>query len=314
MGRYILWTVIVLAAILLISFIFRYPTTRSIKKEIKRLDDYFDSLYAIGESYKEPYDSQDCSPEEALDRFNQILEEQGEDSAFQYAFSHVHDKGCEGFYLAVCEHFIKLKTPDYSKAIEIANEGITAARMAGNDLTVILLTYDKAECLENLGRYDQARTCYSFVETHVDPDIIDENGDPIKEVCQKRIKSIIEIINNPTTSHESARSHLSSPVAEVEQEYIEIYKQYSEDGVVSERDRKMLQKFSERCGITAERARELEASCLMPKLTKDEQEYLEMYKEYAADGEISDRDRKMLDKMRDKMGIGEERAREIEKL
>ena len=36
-----------------------------------------------------------------------------------------------------------------------------------------------------------------------------------------------------------------------------------------------------------------------------------MFKEYAADGEISERDRKMLNKMRDRMGISEERAKEL---
>lgn len=41
----------------------------------------------------------------------------------------------------------------------------------------------------------------------------------------------------------------------------------------------------------------------MPQLTEDEQEYLEMYKEYAADGEISERDRKMLNKIRDQIPV-----------
>lgn len=99
-----------------------------------------------------------------------------------------------------------------------------------------------------------------------------------------------------------------------EQEYVEMYKEYVADGEISERDRKMLDKFRSRLGISEERARELEESCSKPQLTEDEQEYLEMFKEYAADGEISERDRKMLNKMRDRMGISEERAREIEKL
>lgn len=49
------------------------------------------------------------------------------------------------------------------------------------------------------------------------------------------------------------------------------------------------------------------------QLSSTEQEFIEMYKEYAADGEISERDRRMLNKMRERMGISEERAREIEK-
>ena len=99
-----------------------------------------------------------------------------------------------------------------------------------------------------------------------------------------------------------------------EQEYLELYMEYAADGEISERDRKMLDKFRVRCGITKERARELVASCSIPQLSEDEQEYLELYKEYAADGEISERDRKMLNKMRDRMGISVERAKEIEQL
>lgn len=99
-----------------------------------------------------------------------------------------------------------------------------------------------------------------------------------------------------------------------EQEYLDLYKEYSADGVISERDRKMLDKFRNRLGISEVRARELEANCSKPQLNEDEQEYLEMYKEYASEGDVSERDRKMLNKMRDRMGISEERAKEIEQL
>ena len=75
-----------------------------------------------------------------------------------------------------------------------------------------------------------------------------------------------------------------------------------------------LNKYRSRLGISEERVRELEESCSKPQLTDDEQEYLELYKEYAADGEISERDRKMLNKMRERMGISEERAKEIENI
>ena len=97
-----------------------------------------------------------------------------------------------------------------------------------------------------------------------------------------------------------------------EKEFLEMYQEYAADGEISERDRRMLDKFRVRCGISEDRARELEASCSKPQLSEVEQEYLEMFKEYAADGEISERDRKMLNKMRDRMGISEERAKEIE--
>ena len=63
-----------------------------------------------------------------------------------------------------------------------------------------------------------------------------------------------------------------------------------------------------------ERARELEAELYYPEITDDEQEYLDLFHEYAADGEISVRDRSLLNKLRDRMGISEERAAELESM
>lgn len=111
---------------------------------------------------------------------------------------------------------------------------------------------------------------------------------------------------NPNTEEQTLSSE--------EQDYLDIYEEYATEKEITNKDRRMLDKYRVRCGITEERARELEALCNKPKLTEDEQEYLEMYKEYASDGEITERDRKLLNKMRDRMGISEERAKEIEQL
>lgn len=111
---------------------------------------------------------------------------------------------------------------------------------------------------------------------------------------------------------ESVSTNTERQLTAAEQEYLEMYNEYATEGDLSERDRKMLDKFRSRCGISEERARALEATGLKPQLTVDEKEYLELYKEYAADGEISERDRRMLNKMRERMGISEERAKEIE--
>ena len=123
-----------------------------------------------------------------------------------------------------------------------------------------------------------------------------------------KFRSLRVFNNESTPSKEDVQLHSE------EQDYLEMYNEYAVEGDISERDRKMLDKFRVRFGISEDRARELEASCNKPQLTGDEQEYLEMYKEYAADGEISERDRKMLNKMRDRMGISEERAKEIEQM
>ena len=51
-----------------------------------------------------------------------------------------------------------------------------------------------------------------------------------------------------------------------------------------------------------------------PSLTPEEQEYLTEYKEIIAEGEVSEREQRFLDKLRKANGISEERAAEIENL
>lgn len=97
-----------------------------------------------------------------------------------------------------------------------------------------------------------------------------------------------------------------------EQEYIEMFREYLADGEISERDRKMLDRFRSRLNLTEERVSELENAIINPQLTEVEKEYLDLYKEYAADGEISERDRRMLKKMQEKMGLSEERVKALQ--
>ena len=97
-----------------------------------------------------------------------------------------------------------------------------------------------------------------------------------------------------------------------EQKYLDNLKEFFEDDAeITSRERKILDRIRQSLGISEERAAELEAS-LAPQLTEDEQEYLEMYHEYAEKGEISEKERRRLDKFAAALGISDERKREIE--
>ena len=75
----------------------------------------------------------------------------------------------------------------------------------------------------------------------------------------------------------------------------------------------MLDRTRQSLGISEERAKEIEKS-LKPQLTEDEQEYLEMYREYAEKGEITEKERRRLDKFAQALGIETKRIKEIERL
>jgi len=133
------------------------------------------------------------------------------------------------------------------------------------------------------------------------------NMEWLAELYMKVYNSIIEMFDK------GASEEATSTNSEAEQEYINELKDILADGEISTRERRLLDKIRQKLGITEDRAKELEASLSEPQLTEDEQEYLDMYREYAEE-EISPRERRLLDKIRLKLGISEERAKEIEKM
>ncbi len=119
------------------------------------------------------------------------------------------------------------------------------------------------------------------------------------------IGTIKQMINSSPTKQANTEDEL---------EYIEVFKECSSEGIISEKDRKMLDRFRIKCGISVERATELEADCCISSLCDKEKEYLEIFKEIAADGEITPRKRKILMREAESLDITEERAKELENL
>ena len=107
---------------------------------------------------------------------------------------------------------------------------------------------------------------------------------------------------------------LNSNLSDAEKEYLEEVKMcLEEDNEISSRERRLLDRLRTKLNISEERAKELEESLKAPQLTEDEQEYLEEYKLcLEEDGEISSKERRLLDRLRDKLGISVERAKELE--
>ena len=101
-------------------------------------------------------------------------------------------------------------------------------------------------------------------------------------------------------------------ITDAEQEYLDTVRECLEDGEIGMRERKLLDKIRVNKGISEKRAQELEASLSVPKLTDDEKEYLEAFKDACEDGKVSDKQRRLLEKLRVMYGISEERAKEIE--
>ena len=122
----------------------------------------------------------------------------------------------------------------------------------------------------------------------------------------------LEEFNN-TERAETRR--VQKQISDAEQEYLDSVRDFLEDDVeITSREHKMLDRIRQSLGISEERAQELEASLSKPQLTEDEQEYHDMYREYAEKGEITEKERRRLDKFATALGISDERMKEIEKL
>lgn len=93
----------------------------------------------------------------------------------------------------------------------------------------------------------------------------------------------------------------------------EIYFMLEDNGVIDDRERMILERLRERYNITPERAKELEAQAIAgQELTSEEQEYLSEYKNSLQDGAISERERRLLNRLAMALGISEERVKELE--
>ncbi|MBW4362347.1 TerB family tellurite resistance protein [Flavobacterium taihuense] len=116
-----------------------------------------------------------------------------------------------------------------------------------------------------------------------------------------------EIVNSTTSMH-------GIPV-DLEQEYLEEVKfMLEDDGIIDDKERSILERFRERKGISKEKATELEKNLLsFGNLSEDEKEYFEEFQEILNEGEITEKERRILNRMANRLGISEERVQELEK-
>ena len=139
---------------------------------------------------------------------------------------------------------------------------------------------------------------------------LDDKSD--EEFLNRRIPEQIEELKQLRCGKKSSiHSSSSASVTSEEQEYLEeIRACLDNDGEITSRERRLLDRLRKSLGITEARAKELEAS--VNSMSDEEKEYQEELKACLEDGTISDRERRLLDRLRKSLGISEERAMAIE--
>ena len=133
-----------------------------------------------------------------------------------------------------------------------------------------------------------------------------------EEFLNGRIPEQIEELKQLRCGKKSSmHSSSSTSITSEEQEYLEeIRACLDNDGEITSRERRLLDRLRKSLGITEARAKELEAS--VNNMSDEEKEYQEELKACLEDGRISDRERRLLDRLRKSLGISEECAKAIE--
>ena len=103
-----------------------------------------------------------------------------------------------------------------------------------------------------------------------------------------------------------------------EVEYLEFFEDACADETVTDDERRMLNKIKDRLKISDDKVAELEEfvqnKSLAPQLSEEEQEYVEFLEDAYEDGNVTDDERRILKKKKDKLGITDERAEDLEKM
>ena len=87
-----------------------------------------------------------------------------------------------------------------------------------------------------------------------------------------------------------------------------------DDGVIDTQEQQMLEEMRKTLGISAERSKQIENIVInQGDLTKEEKEYLEKFKTFTIDGIVTERERRILNRLANLLGISEHRAIELEK-
>lgn len=120
----------------------------------------------------------------------------------------------------------------------------------------------------------------------------------------------IEPVNEQSSNHNDNKAvNLGA-----EKEYMEELKMCYEDGIITDKERRILDRLRKSLGITEERAKELEAQCNPNVMTEDEIEYSNEVKAVLEDGKITDKERRLLNRLAKSLNISEQRAQEIEQI
>lgn len=106
----------------------------------------------------------------------------------------------------------------------------------------------------------------------------------------------------------------STSLSNYEKEYLEEVKfMFEDDGIIDEKERRVLNRLKDKLKISDEKADYLENQFLASTTySENEKEYIEEYKEFLNDGEITEKERRILNRFATRLCLTPERVAELE--
>lgn len=136
------------------------------------------------------------------------------------------------------------------------------------------------------------------------------------ESIEWKIEIEFESINNLTEDNDEEVPLISTnkTSSAVEQDYREeVEFMLEDDGIIDDKERRVLDRLRVKMDISAEVALRIEHEVLsVGNLTEDEKEYIEEFQEMLNDGEITDKERKILNRFANRLDISDERVTQLE--
>ena len=145
------------------------------------------------------------------------------------------------------------------------------------------------------------------------------NENDFKSVTEKNYTLEVAVEFEDIDNLQQVVSNENTLVIEDKTASNESYEQYAEeirfmledDDEIDEKERRVLERLRKNLGLSEEEAKQIEEQ--FTQLSQNEKEYLEEYQAIIADGEITEKERRLLNRLSSSLGISEERIKELEK-
>jgi len=154
-----------------------------------------------------------------------------------------------------------------------------------------------------------------FSELNINRDSFIENTINENESIEWEVLIEFESIENLSEVYDEVSQDIIMNITSIdEQQYEEEVKfMLEDDGIIDEKERRILNRLSDKLGISNEKALQIENRVQsMIHLTENEKEYLEEYQELFNDGEINEKERRILNRYAARLEISPERIKQLE--